>query len=261
MPGQRAQHLNISGALIDLGGVVYAGDQLVPDADAALARLRAAGIAIRFLTNTTRQPRRAILERLARLGIAVSAEDLLTPAQLAMRYLSEQQLSPHLLIHPNLIEDFAGAPHGGREAVVVGDAGTAFDYQHLNEAYRRLEAGADLIALARNRNFLDRDGALSLDAGPFVAALEYASRRQAMLLGKPSPEFFRLALASLGCDARHAVMIGDDAEADVGGAMAEGLLGFLVETGKYRPGAEAALTTPPTHVAADLGAAVDWLLG
>jgi ribonucleotide monophosphatase NagD (HAD superfamily) len=72
--------------------------------------------------------------------------------------------------------------------------------------------------------------------------------------------FFRRAVEALGCAAENIVMIGDDAEADVGGAMASGLMGILVKTGKYRPGQEAYLPQPPTLIADNLKAAVDLLL-
>ena len=101
---------------------------------------------------------------------------------------------------------------------------------------------------------------MSLDAGPFVAALEYASGREATVLGKPSQTFFALAVEGLHCAVEDVVMIGDDAEADVGGAMAAGLMGVLVQTGKYRPGQEAHLPERPTLVAESLKAAVDPLL-
>jgi len=80
------------------------------------------------------------------------------------------------------------------------------------------------------------------------------------VLGKPSPTFFNLAAEGLHCAPENVVMIGDDAEADVGGAMAAGLMGVLVQTGKYRPGQEADLPEQPTLVAENLKAAVDLLL-
>ncbi len=81
------------------------------------------------------------------------------------------------------------------------------------------------------------------------------------MLGKPSKMFFRLTVEALGCAPGEAVMVGDDAEADIGGALAAGLKGVLVRTGKYQRGDEDALDPPPTHVANDLAAAVDWILG
>ena len=168
------------------------------------------------------------------------------------------------MVHPDLREDFIPAGDGAAgegAAVVVGDAGEAFSYANLNAAFRALDGGAALIALATNRSFRDADGGLSLDAGPFVAALEYASRREADVIGKPAAAFFRAALDSLGVAAGQAAMVGDDVESDVGGAMAAGLAGVLVRTGKYRKGDEARIDPGPSHVADDLAAAVGWLLG
>lgn len=256
MSGQRA----IRGVLLDLGGVVFVGDSPLPGALAALARLRGAGLPLRFLTNTTRRSVRRLVADLGRIGVALDEAEVLTPAQLARAYLAEHGLAPHLLVHANLEEEFAGLPPGDGVAVVVGDAADRFTYANLNAAFRRLDAGAEFIALAANRSFRDSDGALSIDTGAFVRALEYASGREAVLLGKPAPGFFRLAVEALGCAPAEAVMVGDDAEADVGGALAAGLLGVLVRTGKYRHGDETALETPPTQVAADLAEAVDWIL-
>jgi HAD superfamily hydrolase (TIGR01458 family) len=196
-----------------------------------------------------------------RIGLELADGEVLTPAQLARSHLIERGLSPHLLVHGNLEEEFAGLPPGRAEAVVVGDAAERFTYANMNAAYRKLEAGAEFLALAENRNFRDSDGALSIDAGAFVRALEYASARRALVLGKPAKAFFRLAVAALGYAPGEAVMVGDDAEADVGGALAAGLQAVLVRTGKYRAGDEDRLDPPPTHVADDLAAAADWVLG
>src|SRR5258708_28435265 len=128
----------------------------------------------------------------------------------ARRYMRERNLTPHLLVHPNLIAEFAPVPQGPIGAVVVGDAGDSFTYANLNIAYRLLNAGAEFLALAANRSFRDPDGGLSLDAGPFVAALEFATGRAPTVLGKPSATFFREALASMGRPAGEVAMIGDD---------------------------------------------------
>lgn len=250
-----------AGVLLDLGGVVYQGDAMLPGSLDAVERLRAAGLPIRFITNTTRRSRERIMADLAGIGLSIRPEELLTPSQIAVALLRQRKLRPHLLVHPGLLDDFAGDFPGEGEAVVVGDAGEHFDYAGLNAAFRKLMDGAGFLALAANRYFAESDGALSLDAGPFVRALEYASGKTATVLGKPSPDFFRLAVESMGCPVSRAVMFGDDAEADVGGALAAGLKAVLVQTGKYRPGDETRLKVPPTHVAADLAAGVDWLLG
>ena len=251
----------IRAVLLDLAGVVYQGDQPLSGAVDAVASLRQAGLRLRFLTNTTRMPRRALLSRLNGMGIAIGDEELFAPAQAARAWLSARKLSPHLLIYPALAEDFAGLGGSEGEAVVVGDAAQGFTYDALNAAFRKLLAGAEFLALARNRSFKDEDGELSLDAGAFVAALEYAAQREAVLLGKPAPDFFKAALASTEIDGREAVMVGDDAEADVAGALAVGIgSALLVRTGKYRPGDESRVEPRPSATVDDLAAAARWIL-
>lgn len=251
----------VKGILLDLDGVVYVGETVLPGSLEAVSQIRAAGLPLKFVTNTTRRPLGRIVNDLASFGLRVEPRDIYTPAAIARDYLSDRHLAPFLVVHPDLYEDFAGLPQDGDEAVIVGDAGAFFTYDRLNRAYRKILRGAAFLALAKNRNFLDRDGELSLDAGPFVAGLEYACGREATVLGKPSHAFFELAVEGLGLDAEDVAMIGDDAEADVGGAMAAGLMGVLVQTGKYRPGQETRLTKPPTLVVQDLKVAVDRLLG
>ena len=251
----------ISGVLLDLSGVIYVGEQALPGAIDALERLRRSGLPVRFLTNSTRAPKAALLRRLASMGVELAPEELFTPAQAACDWMSARNLSPHLLIHPNLAEDFAGTTGGEGTAVVVGDAGEKFDFASLNAAFRALMDGAAFLALAKNRIFLDSDGRHSLDAGAFVAALEFATQREARLFGKPSRDFFQAALAGTDCSLEEAVMVGDDAEADVAGALQAGVgQAVLVRTGKYVPGVEKSVVPVPTTVVDDLSAAVEWIL-
>ncbi len=257
MPDERKA---ISGVLLDLGGVIYVGATLVPGALEALARLKAAGLPIRYLTNTTRTPRRMMLRKLHAMGLEVAPDELFMPALAARQLLEREGLSPHLLVHPALEEDFEGDWGTCGNAVVVGDAAEGFTFAAMNAAFRALMGGARFLALARNRSFMDADGELSIDAGAFVTALEYATGRAATVLGKPSPGFFAAALAGLDCGADQAVMVGDDVEADVAGAQAAGITGILVRTGKYRPGDESSVSPSPDAVAENIGAAVEWIL-
>lgn len=250
----------ICGVLLDLGGVIYVGSTPLEGALAAVERLRNAELPLRFITNTTRRARRQVIADLHTIGLNVSSDELLTPALLARAYLEKHMLSPFLVVHPDLEEDFAGLPRGQAEAVIVGDAGEHFTYDRLNRAYRKIIDGAELLALAKNRNFEDADGELSLDAGPFVAALEFATNRKAMLFGKPSADFFHTAVDDLHCRGNHVVMIGDDAEADVEGAITSGLNGILVRTGKYRPGDDSKLDSRTSYVAENLDEATLWIL-
>jgi phospholysine phosphohistidine inorganic pyrophosphate phosphatase len=226
----------VEGLLLDLSGVIYVQADAVPGAADALRSLRANQLPIRLVTNTTMRPRRTILDRLKRLGIEADAVELITPATLAKRRCEEAGYqSVALIVLDELREDLEGLEQAAdsADAVIVGDLGDRWDYDVLNRAFRLLMDGAQLIALQKNRYWETSDG-LSLDAGPFVASLEYATGRKAEVMGKPSAAFFELALGELGVSAESAAMVGDDVEADVGGAMDAGLAGVLVRTGKFR---------------------------
>jgi HAD superfamily hydrolase (TIGR01458 family) len=246
------------GVLLDLDGVLYVGRQPLPGAVDALGRLRTAALPLAFITNTTRRSRETIRTDLGAMGLMIAPEELFTPARAVRDWIAGRGLSPYLLIHRGLAEDFAGLESEGTDAIVVGDAGEGFTYAALNKAFRLLMNGVPLLALAANRYYRDADG-LSLDAGPFVAALEYASGARAHLFGKPAPQFFAAVVGSLGCAPAEAVMIGDDVEADVNGAVAAGLAGILVRTGKYRPEDEMRADRRAVIVD-DIGAAVDRVL-
>lgn len=237
MGGNRFQAL-----LIDLDGVVYQGEQIVPGAVDALAWLEGRGVPLLFVTNTTSRPLRALLGKLDSLGIGgIRAEQILTPPSAAMSWLPVNAPGPAALFVPEATrEDFADIPLFDPRAatpvasVVVGDLGEAWSFSRLNEAFRLLmsQAAPVLVALGLTRYWRAADG-LRLDAGPFVKALEYASGRDAVVLGKPSAAFFNVAVAKLGCVAPQVVMVGDDVVSDVGGAQEAGLCGVLVRTGKF----------------------------
>jgi HAD superfamily hydrolase (TIGR01458 family) len=222
--------------LLDLDGVLYVEDEPVPGAREAVAELRERGLALRFVTNTTSRPRGRILERLQRLGFEVPAEELSTPAALAVAHcLENDRRRAMLLVRDDVKEDFAELEETDEDvqAVVVGDLGEDFGYAVLNRAFGHVMDGAELVALQKNRYWLTPDG-LALDVGPFVAALEYATRRDALVVGKPSRDFFATILSGIPAEPAEAAMVGDDVESDIGGAQDAGLAGILVRTGKYR---------------------------
>ena len=142
----------------------------------------------------------------------------------------------------------SGHPFGTPEAVLIGDLGEKWSYAMLQEAFEYVMAGAAMIALSRDRYWL-RDEKLALDAGPFVAGLEFAVGREALVAGKPSVAFYTAALRSMGLDAGKSVaMVGDDLWSDVQGAQRAGLSGWLVRTGKYRESALAASGIMPDRI-------------
>ena len=238
--------------LLDIDGVLYVGDDPIPGAIAALTELRELSTGVRLVTNTTSKPRREIVNHLGALGFEVTEHEVLTPAALAVRHCRERgHGSVRLLVGEALLEDLAEltqAPRAGAvDAVVLGDLGDGFTAEVLNEAFRLLMDGAELVALQHNRYWRRTDG-LVLDVGAYSAALEYATGSEAVVVGKPAKAFFAAALADVNAQAETAVMVGDDIEADVGGAIGAGLRGILVRTGKYREDALEASQVTPTEI-------------
>jgi HAD superfamily hydrolase (TIGR01458 family) len=228
----------VRGFLIDLDGVIYTGDKPVVGADAAIRSLEENGYSYRFVSNTTRKCRHAIAEKLSRIGLQISEEDIFTPAVAAAAYLKKTKKRRfRLLVTGDVDRDFPHevpeAVHDPIDCVILGDAGDEITYKSLNTVFRDLMEGAELIALEKDRFWMAPDG-LALSAGPFISALEFATGKKAILMGKPSKAFFDLALRDLDLCHDQAAMIGDDIQTDIGGAQEAGMRGILVKTGKYR---------------------------
>jgi len=229
------------GVLVDLDGVLYVGDEVVPGATDAVAWLREQDIPHLFLTNTTSRPRSAIVGKLSGFGIEVQEDQILTPALAAAAWLRESAVGRPALFVPNAtaaefadLDPLPTDAEDGAGSVVVGDLGDGWDFATLNRAFRLLmgEPRPTLVALGMTRYWRAPDG-LRLDAGAFVRALEYASGATATVMGKPDAAFYTLAVRTLGAAEPEVVMVGDDIRTDVGGAQQAGLTGVLVRTGKF----------------------------
>lgn len=243
---------DIRGLLIDVDGTLLVDDEPVAGAAEFVERIRRRGLAFRITTNTTRRPRRETAAVLARGGISVRPEEILGPAALAhRRILDSGRLRAGLLLPPSAREDLPGIVEDETQPdwCVVGDIGSGFTFDRMNQAFHWLRGGAALIALHRNRYWLAPPGRIVLDAGAFVAALEYGAGVTAEVVGKPAPAFFELALADLGIPAAEALIVGDDPEAD-GAGRAVGCRVALVRTGKFR-GSDAEARNAGAVVVAD----------
>lgn len=226
--------------LFDLDGTLYEDGVPLPGAAETVAELRRRGTQVGFVTNTTSRSRRLLRERLAGCGIEARAEEIATALLAGAAHLRREGIHRVAPILPDTaLEDLAEfeLTHERPEAVIVGDIDEAWNFEILNRAFNQLMNGAELIAFSADRYWAKPDG-LVLDCGPFVKALEYASGKTAAVCGKPSAEFYRSALESLGAWAVEApgevLMVGDDIWGDIAGAQAAGLKACLVRTGKFR---------------------------
>ncbi len=228
----------IRALFFDLSGVLYLGDRVVDGAVEAIRRVQDSSLQIRFVTNTSRLTRRALLQNLTALGFAIHAEQLFTATSAAHGRIKQHARRPYCLVHRNIQSEFADLDQNAPNAVIIGDAADGFNYANLNRAFQLCQQGAPLIGIGRNRYFKLGDELL-LDAGPFISAIEYAASCKAIIMGKPSAAFFEQVLATVDCEAKQVLMIGDDVYGDVEGALNNGLQACLVQTGKDQAGDEA----------------------
>ncbi|MBZ3881471.1 Haloacid dehalogenase-like hydrolase domain-containing protein 2 [Sciurus carolinensis] len=222
----------LKAVLVDLNGTLHIEDAAVPGAQEALKRqailqvqltnmLRSSSVIVRFVTNTTKESKQDLLERLKKLEFDISEDEIFTSLTAARSLVEQKQVRPMLLVDDRALPDFK--------------------------------------AIHKARYYKRKDG-LALGPGPFVTALEYATDTNAIVVGKPEKTFFLEALRGTGCEPEEAIMIGDDCRDDVGGAQNVGMLGILVKTGKYRAADEEKISPPPYLTCESFPHAVDHIL-
>jgi len=229
---------HVKALFLDLSGVLYEGGHRLDGAVETVERARQAGLVLRFVTNTATKSRHRILDKLHDMDIPLKDDELFTAPMAAMAYVRDHDLHPYCLVHSDLAAEFEEVAAGHNpDAVVLGDAREGLHYDSLNRAFTLCREGAPLIGIGYNKYFKDDEG-FKLDAGAFIHAIEWAAGVEAVITGKPSPDFFHAVVASTGFDPGDCLMVGDDAEADVAAAVDAGLRGCLVRTGKFSPGDE-----------------------
>lgn len=224
----------LKAVLLDISGVLYNGQHVISGSEQAFRKLQASAFEVRLVTNTSTRSPQQIIEKLCDFGFDVESDQLFTATVAAQHYLAAHQLKPYVLVHPHVQSMYTHYAVEDANCVLLGDAGDGFSYANMNAAFKVLKQGGELVVIGDNRFYRGDDG-LQLDIGPFMKALEYAASCQAKVTGKPSPDFFKLALASIPCEPAQAMMVGDDVWSDCRGAIQVGLQAALVRTGKFEP--------------------------
>lgn len=250
--------------LLDVDGVFHVSGEPIPGGAAVVARLREAGHRVRFVTNNTTRARADLAGDLRALGVELDDEELQTTPAAAARALKGRRVLA--LTMAAIVPDLEGVELVGEdaEAVLLGGAdetdetGRVFSYHNLARAFHELDGGAELYCLHKNRWWQTARGPF-LDAGAFVAGLEYAGGVEATVLGKPSGAYFAAALEALDADANMSWMVGDDIESDIAGAQKHGMKTILVRTGKFRPDAVEAARVRPDGIISSIAQLSEWL--
>jgi HAD superfamily hydrolase (TIGR01458 family) len=250
--------------LLDVDGVIHVSGEPIPGAVEAVNRLRHTGHDLRFVTNNSTRARVTLAGELRQMGFELDDDDLQTTPRAAARELGGRRVLG--LVMAAIVPDLDGIDlvGEGADAVLLGGAdetlepNQVFSYMNLNRAFHELQAGADLYCLHKNRWWQTKPGPM-LDAGAFVAGLEYACGIDATVLGKPSAAFFAAALEHLGAEPELTWLVTDDLDDDVRGAKLFGMRTVLLRTGKFRPEQLERSGVVPDMVMSSIAAFPDWL--
>jgi len=246
----RTAMAGVRGLILDADGVLVLRSAPLPGSVEAVRALGERGIPFRIVTNFSQLHRETLGDWFAKGGLTVDPSRIITAASATAAYCAGAYPGGPIFVlsAPDARREFAeqgmvtadeaeALPAGTVAAVVIGDGGDEMSFRNMNVAFRLIRGGAELLAMHRNPWWLTPDG-ITLDAGGFVTALEFATGRRARTLGKPSPAVFRQAAAGLAADLGGRVprgafaMVGDDLQADIAAAQRVGLRGILVLSGK-----------------------------
>ncbi|HKW95431.1 MAG TPA: HAD-IIA family hydrolase [Methylomirabilota bacterium] len=234
-PTRRALR-EMRGFVFDLDGCIWSGEVLTPGAAEVLARLRQQGKAVCFLTNNSRARARTMQAKLARLGVEAKEHEVLTPLEILGEVVARHWGPSRVLAigGEEMAEVLVEAGHslvpvdGFRDATVVV-VGNDFDfsYERLTAAARAVAAGAAFVTPNLDPRLPQEDGEFLPGCGAIAEAVATAAGRRPIVVGKPEPPLFELALQRMGLGVDEAAMVGDSVDSDVRGARRVGMTAVL----------------------------------
>lgn len=223
------------GLLIDMDGVIYRGNALIPGADEFISQLVDAEIPFLFLTNNSQRTQRDVATKIRRMGMPVEDHHVYTCAQATASFLADQKPfgTAYVIgeggLHSALHDVGYSIVDTNPDYVVVGE-GRTFTMEMLERACNLIKSGAKLIATNMDPNCPTQHG-LRPGCGAIVAMLESATGMKAFSVGKPSPIMMRAARKELGLTAAETTIIGDTMETDILGGVQLGYHTILVLSG------------------------------
>jgi HAD superfamily hydrolase (TIGR01458 family) len=245
--------------LIDFDGVVKIGNSPSPDVKEFFNFINENKIPACILSNSTLRTGDLIKEFFAHHGINLSIPAL-TAFDAALSFVKKNYNKVQVYCRDYLKHHFNGMiDEENPDAIVIGDIEDKWNYQIMNDIFRKVFAGADLVAMHKNK-YWNPSGELLIDAGAFITGIEYAASKEAIVIGKPSQHYFKAALAKIGANINDGFfMIGDDIENDVKAVQDLGGKGILIFTGKTKFPLDSSLRIKPDYEVHALKAAIELL--
>lgn len=223
------------GFLIDMDGVIYGNNTLIPGADKFIEQLQKKGIPFLFMTNNSQRTPLDTVNKVAKMGINIKEENVYTSAMATASFLSfmEPKGTAYVLGEGGLITSLSQQGYilvnNNPDFVVVGE-GRNFTLEMVNNAVDMILSGAKLIATNLDPS-PKKTGWSNLGIKAIVAMLEEATGKKAFSVGKPSPVMMRSARKYLGLEAKETIIIGDTMDTDILGGVQLGYTTILTLSG------------------------------
>lgn len=226
--------MNYKPLLIDFDGVLKLGNLPAPDVKEFFHFISEHQIPACILSNSTLRTGVMVKEFFAEHNIELKIPAI-TAFDATLSFVTKNYSRVQVYCRDYLIHHFEGMiDEKNPEAIVIGDIEDKWNYEILNDIFKKVFAGADLIAMHKNK-YWNPHGELLIDAGAFITGIEFASGREAILIGKPSSLYFKEALEKINCKIENGFfMLGDDVENDIKAAQDSGGKGILIYTGKTK---------------------------
>ncbi len=245
--------------LIDLDGVLKLGNSPAPYVKDLFEYINENKIPSCILSNSTIRTGELVKDFFNEHGITLSIPAI-TAFDAALSFVKMNYKKVQVYCRDYLIHHFDGIiDNENPEAIVIGDIEDRWNYQIVNDIFKKVFAGADLIAMHKNK-YWKPGNELLIDAGAFIHGIEFASSREAILIGKPSPHYFKAALEKIKVNSEEKFfMIGDDIENDIKAAQEIGGRGIIVYTGKTKFPLESSINIKPDFEAKSLKTVIEIL--
>ncbi|MFO7447015.1 MAG: HAD-IA family hydrolase [Ignavibacteriaceae bacterium] len=245
--------------LIDFDGIIKIGNKPAEDARSFLQFISQNKIPAFILSNSTLHTGQTVKNFLFDNDMDFDI-GCMTTVDASLEYLRQNNLKVSVYCNEEIEPLFSNYNNNtNHDAVLIGDLGDKWSYDILNEIFRKVHEGAEIIAMQKNK-FWKPAGELCLDAGAFIAAIEYAAGKESVLIGKPSPLYFQASLEKLGYGSgSEFIMIGDDIENDIEAAQKINGKGILVYTGKTRFPLPSDTSIKPDYEAKNLAEVISFL--
>ncbi|HHW83834.1 MAG TPA: HAD-IIA family hydrolase [Actinomycetales bacterium] len=242
---------------MDLDGVMYAGQEPIPNAAEGARRARELGLRLMFVTNNASRPAGQVADHLSALDIPTEPEDVYTAAMAGAELaVSRHGRGARILAigGAGLFEavEAAGLTRvtsaDDQPVAVVQGLDRSIGWAELSEAALAVGGGADFIATNMDST-LPMERGFAIGNGSLVAAVINATGKQPVSAGKPEPEIYRLATQRVG--GHRPIAVGDRLNTDIRGAVASGMPSLHVLTGIS--GAREVVTAVPEERPSYLG--------